>query len=103
MKVFEVITTEFALNDLSLARAFYNNQSTELGDYFFDSLITDIESLTFYAGIHLKEDKFYKMYSKRFPYSVYYDLPFKDTVRIVAVFDQRKNPIVNYEELMKRD
>jgi len=61
MKVFEVITTEFALNDLSLARAFYNNQSTELGDYFFDSLITDIESLTFYAGIHLKEDKFYKI------------------------------------------
>ena len=103
MNIFEVITTEFALNDLQLGRAFYENQSKELGDYFFDSLITDIESLTFYAGIHIKEDGFYKMFSKRFPYSIYYDFPFDNVVRVVAVFDQRKNPIVSYEELIGRD
>ena len=70
-KVFKVVTTEFALDDLELGRAFYANKSIELGDYFFDSLITDIESLNFYAGIHIGEDGFYKMLSKRFPYSIY--------------------------------
>ena len=103
MKVFKVIITEFALDDLELGRAFYANKSIKLGEYFFDSLITDIESLNFYAGIHIREDGFYKMLSKRFPYSIYYDLLSNDIARIVAVFDQRKNPILNYEELSSRD
>lgn len=102
MKIFKVLTTEFALNDLELGRQFYSKNSNELGNYFFDSLITDIESLGFYAGIHLKEDGFYKLLSKRFPYAIYYDLPEKDIVRVVAIFDQRKNPILNYEELHNR-
>ena len=102
MKIYKVLTTEFALNDLELGRAFYAKNSKELGDYFFDTLVSDIESLRFYAGIHLKDDAFYKMFSKRFPYSIYYDLLSNDTVRVVAVFDQRKNPLLNYEELFSR-
>ena len=69
MNVFKVEITEFALNDLQLGRAFYENQSKE----------------------------------QRFPYSIYYDFPLDNVVRVVAVFDQRKNPIVSYEELMGRD
>jgi len=102
MDCFKVITTQFALNDLQLGRAFYNRQSKELCDYFFDNLITDIESLSFYAGIHIKENGFYKMLSKRFPYSLYYHFISDDIVEIVAVLDQRKNPIFNYEELNSR-
>lgn len=102
MQLFKVITTEFAISDLQLGRAFYNRQSKELGDYFFDNLITDIESLSFYAGIHIKENGFYKMLSKRFPYSIYYHFVSDNTVEIVAVLDQRKNPILNYEELNSR-
>lgn len=102
MKTFRVITTEFALNDLQLAKAFYENQSKELGNYFFNTLVTDIESLTFYAGIHLQVGGFYKMFSKRFPYSIYYDVLFEDTARVIAVLDQRRNPIVHYEELANR-
>ena len=102
MNVFKVITTEFALNDLTVGRAFYNKQSKELGDYFFDSLIADIESLSFYAGIHSQENGFYRILSKRFPYSIYYHIISDDTAEIVAVFDQRKNPALNYEELESR-
>lgn len=102
MKVFTVLTTEFALSDLQLARDFYTKQSKELGDYFFGTLVTDIESLRFYAGIHLQGHGFYKMFSKRFPYTIYYDMPMVDTARIVAVLDQRRNPTVNYEELEER-
>ena len=41
-----------AFNDLSAGRRFYNRQGEGLGDYFLDSLFSDIDSLNLYAGIH---------------------------------------------------
>ena len=102
MKLFKVLTTEFALNDLELGRAFYAQTSKELGDYFYDTIISDLESLQFYAGIHLKEDNFYKMFSQKFPYSIYYDVLEDDIAQVVAIFDQRREPTVQYEELKIR-
>ena len=55
MKLYTVITTEFALDDLEAGRIFYEKQASRLGDYFFDSLVIDIESLHFYAGIHMMD------------------------------------------------
>ena len=101
MNLYTVITTEFALNDLKIGRRFYEKQSPELGDYFFDALLTDIESLHLYAGVHTKEYGFYKMLSKRFPYTVYYDIE-NHIARIVAVLDQRRNPMTTYTQLSSR-
>jgi plasmid stabilization system protein ParE len=102
MKFYTVITTEFALKDLKLAQNFYENQAPQLGDYFFDALVTDIESLHIYAGIHSREFGYYKMLSKRFPYSIYYET-YDDTARVIAILDQRQDPIHNYTQLNKRD
>ena len=41
-----------AYNDLFKARAFYENQAEHLGEYFFNSLFSDIDSLILYSGIH---------------------------------------------------
>jgi hypothetical protein len=41
-----------AADDLDEGRAFYEEQGKRIGDYFFDSLLADIESLVIYAGIH---------------------------------------------------
>ena len=41
-----------AETDLELAADFYESQSEGLGEYFLTSLISDIESLKLYAGIH---------------------------------------------------
>jgi len=101
MKLYAVITTEFALDDLELGRIFYEKQAPHLGDYFFDSLVTDIESLQFYAGMHMQEYGYYKILSKRFPYVIYYDL-LDDVARIIAILDQRKNPMHNYRQLNHR-
>lgn len=38
-----------ALEDLATAREFYDSQSYGIGDYFFDSLFSEIDSLTLYA------------------------------------------------------
>ena len=43
-----------AIDDLYEARLFYARQGEGLGDYFFDSLFSDIDSLTLYGGIHAK-------------------------------------------------
>ena len=102
MKLYTVIAAEFALKDLKLAQNFYDNQAAQLGDYFFDALLTDIESLHLYAGIHIKEFGYYKMLSKRFPYSIYYEI-YDHVVRVIAVLDQRQDPISNYTQLNKRD
>ena len=101
MKFYTVITTEFALQDLKSAQQFYENQAPTLGDYFFDSLLLDIESLHLYATIHLKEFGYYKMLSKRFPYAIYYEIH-EDTAKVIAVLDQRQNPVHNYTQLNNR-
>ena len=41
-----------ALEDLASARQFYDAQAPGVGDYFFDSLFSEIDSLVLHAGIH---------------------------------------------------
>jgi hypothetical protein len=43
---------DFAKQNLIDGFKFYENQSKDLGNYFLDSIFSDIESLRVYAGIH---------------------------------------------------
>jgi hypothetical protein len=43
-----------AFGDLDQGRAFYAQHGEALGDYFLDSLFTDIDSLVLYAGNHVQ-------------------------------------------------
>ena len=43
-----------AQNDIAKAMLFYENQKDKLGEYFLDSIMSDIESLYIYYGIHFK-------------------------------------------------
>jgi hypothetical protein len=86
--------------DLEDGRFFYDSQESGIGNYFWDSLISDIESLVIYAGVHSKEYGYYRMTSKRFPYSIYYDIK-ADTAYVIAVLPQRKNPMWTVHKLNK--
>jgi len=47
--------------------SFYEAQAIGVGQYFLDSLYSDIDYLALYAGIHRKKSKdFHWMLSKRF-------------------------------------
>jgi plasmid stabilization system protein ParE len=70
---------------------FYEHQSKGLGEYFLDSLFSDIESLYLYAGIHAFHFGYYRLLSKRFPFAIYYRLQ-KDIINVYAVLDCRRNP-----------
>jgi len=45
--------------DLEDGRLFYEIQEQGVGEYFWDSLLSDIESLIIYAGVHIKEFGYY--------------------------------------------
>ena len=73
----EVIVLKEVSDDLNDGKAFYDRREPGIGDYFWDSLLADIESLLLYAGIHRKEHGFYRMLAKRFPYAIYRILDFR--------------------------
>ena len=80
-----------ATEDLLDGYHFYKRQAPNLGNYFLDSLYSDIDSLLLYAGIHAIVYGRHRSLSKRFPYAIYYSVE-GDTVRVHAVLDCRRNP-----------
>ncbi len=80
-----------AIEDLHAARLFYEKQGEGLGEYFYDSLFSDIDSLLLYAGIHLKVFGYHRLLSKRFPYAVYYTVE-QELIVIRRVLDLRRHP-----------
>ena len=81
-----------ALEDLYEARLFYEKQGEGLGEYFFDSLFSDIDSLLLYAGIHQKVFGYHRMLAKRFPYAIYYKLEQEKVAIVLRVLDLRRDP-----------
>ena len=91
MNIKNIISLKEVSQDLKIAKEFYEKQSFGLGTYFLDSILSDIESLWLYGGIHEKTFGLYRLLSKRFPYGIYYDLQ-QNSVIVVAVLDLRQNP-----------
>lgn len=87
--------------DLVDGRRFYESLERGIGEYFWDCLLSDIESLIIYGGVHRKEYGYYRMLSKRFPYSIYYDVR-EETVYVVAVLPMRRDPNWVRERISKR-
>ncbi len=46
--------------DLEDGKLFYEFQEQGIGEYFWDSLLSDIESLIIYAGVHINEYGYYR-------------------------------------------
>ena len=90
MKSYALSLTDLAKDDIYISQDFYESQSQNLGIYFYDSIVSDLDALQFYAGIHQKYFGFYRMLTKRFPYAIYYDI--EDNLVIVhAVLHTRKD------------
>ncbi len=101
MKVLDVVVLKEAVYDLTEGISFYDRIQTGIGDYFWDSLLADIESLREYAGIHPKRKTFYRMLAKRFPYAIYYEIE-DQIVYVVAVLPMKRNPAWVHSKLEKR-
>jgi len=82
---------EEAEKDIAIGMSFYESQKDGLGKYFLDSIVSDIESLHIYAGIHVVIADYFRLLSKRFPFSIYYKID-DDVIYIYAILDCRQNP-----------
>ena len=71
--------------------SFYERQGTGLGTYFLTSIMSDIRSLSVYAGVHQKYHSYYRMLCSRFPYSIYYRMEGVEA-KVYAVLDDRRDP-----------
>jgi plasmid stabilization system protein ParE len=80
-----------AEQDLLDGVAFYDQQGSEVGDYFLDSMTSDLRSLSVLGGVHAKRYGYHCMGAKRFPYAVYYFI-LDEIVSIVAILDERRDP-----------
>ena len=80
-----------ALQDLAAGRRFYDRQGKRVGDYFFNSLFAEVDSLALYGGIHPVHFGFHRLLAKRFPYAIYYRVS-DDVALVYRVLDCRRDP-----------
>lgn len=91
MKIKDVAILNEVTDDINDGRSFYDQKGRGIGDYFWDSLIADVESLFIYAGIHSKKFGLYRMPAKRFPYAIYYEI-YDEIAYVIAVLPMRRDP-----------
>jgi plasmid stabilization system protein ParE len=80
-----------AIEDISQGRKFYDLQGDGLGDYFFDSLFSEVDSLLVFAGIHSLHFRYFRLIARRFPYAIYYKVSGQEIV-VYRVLDCRRKP-----------
>jgi plasmid stabilization system protein ParE len=78
-----------AASDLEAGRDFYEQQQPGLGQYFLDTLFSDIEALLLHAGLHVQYLGYFRALSRRFP--IYYKTH-GNHIEIWRVLDCRENP-----------
>lgn len=92
---------DLAETDLVTGYQFYEQQSAGIGSYFMNTLLSDIDSLRLYAGIHRQVFGVHRLLSKRFPYAIYYTVA-ADQVSVWRVLDCRRKPHWIQTQLRKR-
>ena len=96
-----VAILEDAAEDMEFGRRFYESRESGVGDYFVESILSDLDSLVLYAGIHRLHFGFHRMLSKRFPFGIYYEVE-HETAYVYAILDMRRDPVWIRRELKKR-
>jgi plasmid stabilization system protein ParE len=86
--------------DIAEGVAFDDRQGHGAGDYFYQRIFEDIESLSGTAGIHERHFGYHRKIASRHPFLIYYRLNGTD-VEVVAVLDGRSRP-ADIETLLQR-
>jgi plasmid stabilization system protein ParE len=87
----DIIFAKEAKQDLSNGADFYERQQSGIGQIYWDSILSDLKSLQFYAGIHPKQFGLYKMLAKRYLFAIYYQVE-TTTVIIHAILPMKRDP-----------
>lgn len=101
MKVRDIVVLEDAADDMVTGKLFYDKQEYGVGDYFWESILSDLESLKLYAGIHQRHFGLFRMLSRRFPYSIYYEV-IETLAYVIAVLPMRRDPTWIKDQIQNR-
>lgn len=96
-----IVVLDSAAEDIKAGKNFYNSRELGVGDYFEESILSDLDSLVLYAGNHSLHFGFHRMLSKRFPFGIYYEVK-EDIAAVYAILDMRRDPVWIREELQGR-
>src|ERR1044072_8708605 len=96
-----VVILEDAAEDLESGAQVYESRATGVGDYFLDSILSDLDSLVLFAGVHPIYFGFHRMLSKRFPFGIYYEVE-GDVAYVYAILDLRRDPLWVRKQLRQR-
>ena len=97
-----VVILEDAAADLELGTQFYEACAAGVGDYFLDSILSDLDSLVLFAGVHPLCFQFHRMLSRRFPFGIYYEVE-GETAYVYAILDLRRDPLWIQQRLAERE
>jgi len=78
-----------------------NRAKPELAITSLDSILSDLDSLILFAGVHPIYFGFHRALSRRFPFGIYYDVE-GDVVYVYAILDLRRNPLWIRKSLRER-
>ena len=95
---YSVFLLPSAHNDIVRAESFYDSISPGLGQYCIGTLLSDVDSLAFYAGIHPTYHGYFRLLSRRFPYAIYYKI-LDHEVPVSAILSTRQNPATHHSRL----
>ena len=94
-----VVILEDAAEDLESGAQFYESCATGVGDYFLDSILSDLDSLVLFLRVHPIYFGFHRMLSKRF--GIYNEVE-DDVVYVYAILDLRRDPLWIRKRLRER-
>lgn len=77
--------------DLIAGKEFYDFQGREVGNYFFESVSKDLDSLEKFGGIHSKLYGLHRMLASHFPFGIFYEKRGEEII-VFRILDLRKNP-----------
>lgn len=97
-----IVILEDAAADIEAGRQFYETREPGIGEYFVESILSDLGSLVLFAGTHPIRFGFHRMLSRRFPFGIYYEVE-GAAAFVYAVLDMRRDPLWIRSELRKRD
>lgn len=75
--------------DIADGVAFYDRQSDGAGDYFYQWIFDDIESLTETAGVHETHLGYHRKTATRHPFLIYYRVPILNGGDTRKIFSRR--------------
>jgi hypothetical protein len=87
----EVLILAESVEDLKIGADSYDARQPGVGDHFWDSLLDDIETLEFSAGVHARHFGCHRMVAKHFPYAIFYRTR-PQSVEVIAVLPLRRDP-----------